>query len=61
MIQSMFREAVMATNARLKGGEKPQDVPCPKCGNDRYVTLEVIGKGTNQAACGCCGFFWVVV
>jgi hypothetical protein len=57
----MFREAVAAVNARLKGGDKPQDVPCPKCGNDRYVALEVIGTvPTTHAACNCCGFAWVV-
>ena len=59
---SMFREAVLAVNARLKEGEPAHQLPCPKCGNERYIALEVIGKEpTKTAACGCCGFSWVVL
>lgn len=55
----MFREAVQATNARLKDGEQPHEVPCPKCKNERGIALEPVG-GSKTAACAICGFHWVV-
>lgn len=61
MSLSMFREAVAATNARLKDGEKPAEVPCPKCGQERGIALEVTGEvPTKFAVCGICAFHWVV-
>lgn len=61
VVSSMFREAVAASSSRLKAGEKPSEVECPKCHQPRAIALEVIGKGTTTAACAICGFGWVVV
>ena len=55
-----LREVVARANERLKAGEAPADVPCPKCQNHRYVSTETVGK-YPMAACACCGFHWFVV
>ena len=60
MSLSMFREAVAAASDRLKTGEKPDDVPCPKCGNERGVKLEPVGA-SKTAVCGICAFHWIIV
>lgn len=53
-----FRLQVAAASARLSSGEKPAEVPCPKCGQDRYLTIELLGK-LPMAVCSCCGFHWM--
>lgn len=55
-----LREQVVAANTRLKAGETPADVPCPKCHNPRYVATETLGS-YPMATCACCGFSWFVV
>lgn len=55
----MFREAVAASSARLKAGEKPSDVECPKCQQPRGVALEALGQSTH-AVCGICAFHWIL-
>lgn len=60
MSLSMFREAVAASNARLKAGEQAQEVPCPKCHQSRGIALTVIGERTTTAYCSICSFAWLI-
>jgi hypothetical protein len=53
-----LREVVADASARLKAGEQPGDVPCPKCGEYRYLSVE--GEKYPLAACSCCGFTWML-
>ena len=53
-----FREHVAAASERLKRGDKPEEVPCPKCQQPRYLSVE--GEKYPIAACSCCGFTWMV-
>ena len=50
---------VQEASKRLKAGDKPADVPCPKCQQERYVATETVG-GAPYAACSCCGFQWFI-
>lgn len=54
-----FRLDVAHASERLKNGEPPQDVPCPKCRNSRYIEMDTLGK-LARAACSCCGFHWIL-
>ena len=51
---------VQEASRRLKAGDTPSDVPCPKCNNQRYVETEMLGA-YPMATCACCGFHWIVV
>ena len=54
----VFRQTVAAASVRLKQ-EPPPQVPCPKCAQERYLTIEKVGP-YQQAACACCGFHWML-
>lgn len=57
----VLRQSVAAVSARLAAGEPPPEVPCPKCQQERYITIERIGASAYlQAGCDCCGFTWML-
>lgn len=62
MSLSMFREAVAASSQRIKAGEKPDTVECPKCHQPRGIALTAIGDAPpmTTAYCAICSFSWVV-
>ena len=60
MNPATLQNDVAQANERLRGGDTPADVPCPKCHNPRYVATETLGS-YPMATCACCGFSWFVV
>lgn len=59
LVTEQFRQGVASTSDRLKAGEHPTDVPCPKCHQERYLSLATLGPYV-MAACDCCGFSWML-